>query len=463
MNKQLLRYLQLILLVLDILILNMIVMFSKSIFSTIIPDVYAAQYFHLLIFLNTSWLLLSWIGLLYNERFIFSFEVFSKRTFSIYFTWMGSVMIYLFFYGRFQLSQLFVVALLLFFGGGLLLNRFIYLGLRIFYKDQKHFLKRIVILGYNDVAKKIASYLENSTSNTKIVGFIEDSAKVKELTHYPILSSVENALETSKKLSIDEIYSTITPEQNKSIYVLMQQAESECIRFKIIPDLSLFIQNPIHIEYLNDIPILSLRREPLEDVGNRIKKRVFDVLVSSFAIIFILSWLIPILSLLIYLESPGPVFFSQLRTGKNKKAFRCIKFRSMRINHDADKKQATKNDNRFTKIGKLIRKTSLDEFPQFINVFKGEMSLVGPRPHMLRHTEDYSKIVNNYMVRHLLKPGITGWAQVNGYRGEINGNEQILGRVECDIWYSENWSLWLDMRVVFLTVYNMFKGEQNAY
>jgi putative colanic acid biosynthesis UDP-glucose lipid carrier transferase len=344
-----------------------------------------------------------------------------------------------------------------------MLNRFIYLGIRIFSKDQKYFLKRIVILGYNDAAKKLATYLESETSHTEVIGFIDDEVNIKELTHYPVLASVEHTLETSKELAIDEIYSTITPEQNKSIYGLMQQAESECIRFKIIPDLSHFIQNPIHIEYLNDMPILCMRKEPLEDVGNRIKKRIFDVIISSLVIVFVLSWLIPLLSLLIYIESPGPVFFLQLRTGKNKKAFLCLKFRSMHINPDSDKKQATKNDTRFTNVGKFIRKTNLDEFPQFINVLKGEMSLVGPRPHMLRHTEDYSKMVSNYMVRQLLKPGITGWAQVNGYRCEIKGNEQISGRVESDIWYSENWSLWLDIKVMFLTIFNMFKGEQNAY
>jgi putative colanic acid biosynthesis UDP-glucose lipid carrier transferase len=135
----------------------------------------------------------------------------------------------------------------------------------------------------------------------------------------------------------------------------------------------------------------------------------------------------------------------------------------MKVNNDADRVQATKNDNRFTKIGKLIRKSSLDEFPQFINVLKGEMSIIGPRPHMLKHTEHYSKIVQQYMVRQFLKPGISGWAQVNGYRGEIHGNEQIIGRVECDIWYSENWSLWLDIRIMFLTVFGIFKGEKNAY
>ena len=133
------------------------------------------------------------------------------------------------------------------------------------------------------------------------------------------------------------------------------------------------------------------------------------------------------------------------------------------MNKESDTKQATRNDNRVTKIGRFIRKTSLDEFPQFLNVLKGEMSLVGPRPHMVKHTTDYSKIVDQYMIRQFLKPGITGWAQVNGYRGEITDNEQIIGRVNEDLWYLENWNIWLDIRILFLTVYKVFKGDDNAF
>lgn len=243
----------------------------------------------------------------------------------------------------------------------------------------------------------------------------------------------------------------------------MYQSEVECIRFKIVPNLSLFITREIHIEYYGDLPVLSLRSEPLDDVGNRIKKRVLDIIVSSLVVIFILSWLVPFLGIFIFLESGFPIFFRQQRTGKDKKAFYCIKFRSMKSNTDANLKQATKNDSRVTKVGKFIRKTSLDEFPQFINVLRGEMSLVGPRPHMVKHTSDYSKIVDDYMVRQFIKPGITGWAQINGFRGEIFNPLQIKMRVNKDLWYLENWTLWLDIKILFLTFYYVFRGDKNAY
>jgi putative colanic acid biosynthesis UDP-glucose lipid carrier transferase len=201
----------------------------------------------------------------------------------------------------------------------------------------------------------------------------------------------------------------------------------------------------------------------LDDIANRIRKRIFDIVVSSLVTIFILSWLIPLLALLIRLESKGPIFFIQHRTGRNNQTFRCLKLRSMKVNNDANVKQATKDDDRFTRIGRILRKTNLDEMPQFLNVLMGDMSIVGPRPHMLRHTEEFSRIIQQYMVRHFMKPGITGWAQVNGYRGEITEESHLKKRIEHDIWYMENWSVYLDLRIMFLTVMNTIRGDKNAY
>lgn len=309
----------------------------------------------------------------------------------------------------------------------------------------------------------MARYFEEDGISTELVGFIEDRSNLHELSHYPILSEIKGAVLVSKENNIDEIFSTITPDQNNEIYDLMYAAEKEFIRFRIVPNLSKFINHSIHVDYFRDLPILSLRSEPLDDVGNRLKKRALDVSVSFLVIVFILSWMIPLLGLLIFLESRGPIFFTQKRTGKNNLPFNCIKFRSMQSNSESDLKQATKGDARVTKIGKFIRKTSLDEFPQFLNVFTGEMSVVGPRPHMIKHTNDYSKAVDQYMVRQFLKPGITGWAQINGFRGEITSAEQIENRVNKDLWYLENWTLWLDIQIIFLTVYQVLKGDDKAF
>ena len=412
---------------------------------------------------NVSWLLLVFFLGAYAPSIILSFESFTKRTIQVFLIWMITILIYLFFSRELVISRFFIVTTTATFGFGLLINKFIYLGVIRYFRNSDLLVKKILILGYNDTAKKLASYFEQDGLNTEIIGYIEDEENVQELSHYPVLANIEDTLQIAKNLDAQEIFSTITPEQNNFIYDLMYQSEKECIRFRIVPNLSVFITREVHIEYFGELPILSLRKEPLDDAGNRIKKRALDLTVSLFVTIFILSWLMPLIGILILLESGTPIFFKQLRTGKDKKPFYCWKFRSMKNNKDADLKQASRNDIRVTLLGRILRKTSLDEFPQFLNVLKGEMSLVGPRPHMLKHTSDYSKIVNDYMVRQFIKPGITGWAQINGYRGEISNPEQIKMRVNKDLWYLENWTLWLDIRILFLTIYYIFKGDSKAY
>jgi putative colanic acid biosynthesis UDP-glucose lipid carrier transferase len=380
------------------------------------------------------------------------------------FVWfLGLVMLYLVFNKQADLSRLFIISVLSSFAISLLVNRFLHLALQHFFQNKDHIVRKIMIIGYNDRAKKLAAYLEQEPIKTEIVGFCEDAANVNELTHYPIISGLHNVIETSRQHEVTEIFSTISPEQQSGIYSLINQADQACIRFRIIPDLNQFIRKPVHLDYLNDMPVLSLRKEPLDDVGNRIKKRFYDIIISSLVIILILSWLVPLISLLIWLESRGPVFFIQQRSGKNGKTFNCIKFRSMKVNKDANLKQATKDDMRITRMGRFMRKTNLDELPQFFNVLMSDMSVVGPRPHMLKHTDDYSKLIKQYMIRHFLKPGITGWAQINGCRGETRTVKDMNDRVQYDLWYLENWSLWLDTRIVFLTAFNMIKGEKNAY
>ena len=192
--------------------------------------------------------------------------------------------------------------------------------------------------------------------------------------------------------------------------------------------------------------------------------RLFDILFSLIVIFFIMSWLLPLLALIIKATSKGPVFFSQLRSGKAGKEFNCLKFRSMTVNAASDTLQATKNDARITPIGKFIRKTSLDEFPQFFNVLLNHMSVVGPRPHMLKHTQEYQELVEKFMVRHFAKPGITGWAQVSGFRGETKKVQDMANRAAADIWYIENWNIFLDVKIIFLTVWRVFfRRDRNAF
>ena len=438
MNQRLANLLRISFVILDLLVLNLVTA-------------------------NGAWIASSWMSGIYQDQYINSFERFSKRTVSAYAYFLGLCFLYLFFNKEADISRLFLLSVLASFAICLAINRILHLALQNLFQSKNHIVRKVLIIGYNERAKKLADYLEQEPVKTEIVGFYESAQNVTELSRYPIFDDLNNIIERSKELRVTEIFSTIAPEQQDGIYKLMTQADQACIRFKIIPDLSHFIRKPVHIDYLNDLPVLSLRKEPLDDVGNRIKKRMYDIVVSSLVIMFILSWLVPIISILILLESRGPIFFVQERSGKGGKAFKCIKFRTMRVNKDANEKQATKNDSRITKLGAFLRKSSLDEMPQFFNVFLSDMSVVGPRPHMIKHTDDYSKILNHYMIRHFLKPGITGWAQIHGYRGEIKALEDINNRIEYDIWYLENWSSLLDTRIVFMTAFNMVKGEKNAY
>lgn len=463
MNRQFKYYLQLSLALLDFFVLNLIFFISKIIFKDKIGFTAINSYIEFWAVINFFWVLICFISRAYADNIVINFEYFIKRTVQVYIFWVIVILFYLFFLRKFELSRFFIFTTLVIFGLGLLFNRFLYLGVFYHFKTRLFLLKKILIVGYNETAKKLETYFEEEGINSQLLGFTEDEGNVFELSRHPILSSIGDTIEIAKKLNVEEIFSTITPEQNSYIYKLMNRAEKECIRFKIVPDLSLFINKPVHIDYIRNMPILSLRSEPLDDVGNRIKKRMLDICVSLLVVVFILSWLVPVLGILIILESKGPIIFSQLRSGKNNNNFRCYKFRSMYVNKDSDSKQASINDSRITKVGRFIRKTSLDEFPQFFNVLKGEMSIVGPRPHMVKHTSDYSKIVDQFMVRQFLKPGITGWAQVNGFRGEITDPEQIKMRVNSDLWYLENWTIWLDVRIILLTVYRIFKGDEKAF
>ncbi|MGN6435074.1 MAG: undecaprenyl-phosphate glucose phosphotransferase [Agriterribacter sp.] len=463
MNQHLSNLVRIGFLLLDLLALNTVYLSCEFLLREHIPDEFAIQYTYLWMYCNAAWLAVSWGNNTYRNDDIFSFERFSRNSIHAFGYYLGLIALYLFMNKQADISRLFFISVLISFGLGLFTNRIVHLGLYHYFRNKSYITKKVMIIGYNQRAKKLVDYLEQQPIATEILGFCEDEKNMHELTNYPVIANRQNAIDISQKYQVTEIYSTISPEEDKSLYALMNQADQACIRFRILPDLDKFIRRPVHIEYIEDMPMLSLRNEPLEDVGNRIKKRLFDLAVSSIVIVFILSWLVPIIAILIKLESKGPVFFIQKRNGKDGKPFNCLKFRSMKVNADSNSKQATKNDSRITRLGAFMRKTSIDELPQFFNVLMSDMSVVGPRPHMLKHTEDYSRLINQFMIRHFLKPGITGWAQINGYRGETKTLQDMADRVKYDIWYLENWSLLLDARIVFMTGFNVVRGEKNAY
>jgi exopolysaccharide biosynthesis polyprenyl glycosylphosphotransferase len=265
-----------------------------------------------------------------------------------------------------------------------------------------------------------------------------------------------------KTNDVQEIYCCIPYTDNIRIKNLVDFGMSNLIKVKLITDYRGFYSRGVSLERYDNIPVLNVAAIPLDERSNQVLKRIFDIVFSSLVILLFLSWVTPIIALLIKLDSRGPIFFKQKRAGKGNKPFNCLKFRTMVV-HNNEFTQATKNDPRITLVGQFLRKTSLDEFPQFINVLKGQMSIIGPRPHPLKLNEQFHSKIEKFTARHYIKPGITGLAQAKGFRGETINEISMKSRVKLDRFYIENWSFQLDLKIIIATVISLAKGDQQAY
>jgi len=323
-------------------------------------------------------------------------------------------------------------------------------------------LRHVIILGNGNTAEQFCHLISNNPHlGYDVIGYFDDEDSNDLIG--PYLGKREGLGAFLKTRPVNEVVIATPGITIGEIEEITYVVDKAGVRVRIIPDFHFQFYNRYEFKQFGNIPTVSLRKEPLEETHNKFTKRTFDIVFSVLVILLICSWLYPVIAILIKLGSKGPVLFRQKRLGRDRKEFWCYKFRSMYVNNDSDKQMASKGDRRITPIGRVLRKTSLDEFPQFWNVLRGDMSIVGPRPHMSIQNEQYQEIINNYLVRQLIKPGITGWAQVNGYRGEIENDFDIKNRVTYDIWYLENWSFFLDIKIIYLTVWNIFKGEDKAY
>lgn len=271
------------------------------------------------------------------------------------------------------------------------------------------------------------------------------------------------AIEADKDLDLgDEVYVCLSRREREKLRALSDYCDSHVVRFYYLPVSVEQLGMRLKRELFEDMELFTTHEIPLENPANKALKRLFDIILSIVALICCLP-LLPFIIAVMLIQSPGPIFFRQKRTGVNGKDFMCYKFRSMHVNKEADTAQATEHDPRKYPFGNLMRKYNIDELPQFWNVLIGNMSVVGPRPHMLYHTDKYKQQIGNYMVRHFVKPGITGWAQVTGFRGETRELWQMEERVKRDIWYIEHWSIWLDLRIVWMTLKSVVVHDKNAY
>lgn len=433
--------------VLDLIIINYLV--SSLLFNSL-----NGIYYHF--FVSVSWVIISWNNSFYEVyRFTKVTDIFEKivKQYIIFtivnFAYIGY---FLTFFDSAVILK-FVSLAILFIASAKL---FVYYFLRKYRVVFGGNFRRVVIVGDEKHTNHLVEFFnENPNYGYKLI----NKYNLKENKKQQIQECQEFVMQNK----VDEVYCALADLSITEVNNFIDFTDNNLKILKFIPHEKEPIARNLILDYYGYIPIVSLRNYPLDISSNIITKRIFDIIFSILIIVAILSWLTPILALIIKLESQGPVFFKQRRNGLNCREFYCYKFRSMNLNDIADLEQVSKNDIRITKVGQFIRKTSIDELPQFFNVLLGEMSVVGPRPHMVSHTEMYAKRVDKFLVRHFIKPGITGLAQTNGYRGEVENEKDIINRVKQDIYYLENWSFFLDLKIILITIFNTLKGEEKAY
>ncbi len=413
-------------------------------------------YQHSAIICNLTWIICTGIFKLYNENTIHKQEAIYRATWKSMALHMALFVAYLFFSNTVGIPKSYFIGFYSLLIISFLLSRFTGTAMQDLLGRNSGVRKSVAILDMNQCGSKLAKYLETQ-SGLNFLGFLEGGFSVSERGEL-VIASAAKQLTAAVNSGVEEVFVSIDSHRMNDVTDLIKEGEKQCVRLKFVPDMTALESN-FRFDRMGDFTVLCARSEPLEAIENRFKKRLFDIIVSVFVVVFILSWLYPLMAIIIKIQSPGPVLFKQLRSGRDNKPFWCYKFRSMRMNDESDNRQASAGDDRVTPIGRFMRRTSIDEFPQFLNVLFGYMSVIGPRPHMISHTEQYRKIIDKYMVRQFLKPGISGLAQVNGFRGETKDTRLMEKRVENDISYMENWSLMLDVRIVFLTIINVFRGD----
>jgi len=435
----------------DIILLN-VAFWGVSIWQYEMNGVKLAPWFMYYLHVILSWIAASYV---FKERILSLYDEFSVR-----FKYISSQLaVFLliaislaFIVLPSSFSKLFLFELTVAFYG---LRLVYYWGLKrwlLSHYSEGNYSNRAIIVGINETSLRLREMIEsNPILGFKFIGYVAGEGQDATIT----LGKNDQLSEILSGKNIQSLFVTMPlmgNEENAVDYLGI--CNHLGVRLRFIPENQLFFKNRSQWETMGDLLLINPQEIPLDRFDSRFLKRIFDLLFSGLVIILLLSWMTPLIALLIKLSSKGPVFFIQERTGINKKTFKCLKFRSMQVNNLADVLQAKAGDNRITPIGSFLRRTNLDEFPQFINVFLGQMSVVGPRPHMLKHTELYSGLIDHYLVRHYIKPGVTGWAQVNGYRGETNELWMMEKRIEYDIEYIKNWSLAWDLKIVVKTVFS---------
>ena len=327
-------------------------------------------------------------------------------------------------------------------------------------------IRNLLIIGAGEIGRNFKKLIdENPDFGYKFAGFLGKETNQKDSDIVGNYDQLEKTISTG---NIDEVVLALPREDNALMDEVFRTCNRNAIKTHIIPDYFRFVSQRFQISMVGNFPVITSRNEPLEEIQWRIVKRIFDFIFSLFIIVLILSILFPVIALITKLTSPGPIFYIQERIGAKNKAFKCYKFRTLHVNKSPENsfQPVTENDPRIAPFGKFLRNSNIDELPQFINVLKGEMSIVGPRPYPIPYDNRYGKIFEEIKLRHNVKPGITGWAQIHGLRGDVMDDEEnkrlITKRIEYDLWYIENWSFTLDLQIILITIWHMLVGKSRS-
>ena len=449
----------------DLLLLNLSFIISAIIAQSINILIARDYMFILLLLLNIVWFVNTNLSGFYLDFFTRSFSFQFFNILKIVFFQVGLTVLFIFLTKEDLFTRNFIVLYGFLLTLSISLRTAIFKNILISLRKQGKNIRNLLIIGAGEVGKNFKETIsQNPDFGYRFVGFLDNT-----ITDDTVLGTIDQLDEKLKQNEIDEVVITLSSQPTELLDEIIRICNINAVRIHIIPDYFRFLSSRFQISSIGNFPIITARQEPLEEANRRFLKRLFDIVFSFLVLIFLLSWLYPIIALLIKLDSKGKVLFIQKRIGAKNQLFECYKFRTLTSESSKESdtfKPVVSGDKRVTSIGNFLRKSNIDELPQFFNVLKGDMSVVGPRPHAIPYQDLYGKIFEEIKMRHNVRPGLTGWAQVNGLRGDVEdeneNSRRTIMRMKYDLWYIENWTMRLDIQIIFMTIWQMIKGDTKA-
>ena len=449
----------------DLVLLNLSFIIS-AILAQSFEILLARDYmFILLLLLNIVWFVNTNLSGFYLDFFTRSFSFQFFNILKIVFFQVGLTVLFIFLTKEDLFTRNFIVLYGFLLTLSISLRTAIFKNILISLRKQGKNIRNLLIIGAGEVGRNFKDTIsQNPDFGYRFIGFLDNTIKDND-----VLGAINQLDEKLKQSEIDEVVIALSSQPAELLDEIIRICNINAVRVHIIPDYFRFLSSRFQISSIGNFPIITARQEPLEEANRRFIKRSFDIVFSILVLIFLLSWLYPIIALLIKLDSKGKVLFIQKRIGAKNQLFECYKFRTLTSESSKESdtfKPVVSGDKRVTSIGNFLRKSNIDELPQFFNVLKGDMSVVGPRPHAIPYQDLYGKIFEEIKMRHNVRPGLTGWAQVNGLRGDVEdeneNSRRTIMRMKYDLWYIENWTMRLDIQIIFMTIWQMIKGDTKA-